>query len=149
MTYEQEKKQALELINAAAFVSFVYEFADETVGLDRVGAPTTVRAEIGECARLAHKAYIDDGVSYYRSYSAFRSVEYSDEDMARRSSRLYFAAGKKLLFLSSAANRLAGRGFINRRIDKSDLTDITMLVDSFEWCVRHYDEVVKAASLAA
>lgn len=139
--FEEEKAEALSLVKLENLSVFLYLHADDYVGkkiVDEKEIPTTLQEEVGEVAKLSHMAYIADGVNYYRSYHAMNRAEFDEEETEKSSKSLYMRAGKKLLFLNAVAKSLTGRGFIERKIDKSSVEDMTALVDAFEWCVRHY-----------
>lgn len=141
-TFAAEVAQANSVFNTGSLKAFLYEHAHDEVGTDRnTGLATTLIEEVGEVARMAHRAYISDGTNYYRSRSAFASVEMDDETKAERSDRMYIRAGKKLLFLNSVAKRLTGEYFLAKRFDTSSVKDMQELVDAFEFCVRNYDEI--------
>ena len=126
------------VFNTEALKSFLYGHAHDTVGTDRLGHSTTLIEEVGELARMAHRAYISDGTNYYRSRGAFASVETNQEEISKR---MYVRAGKKLLFLNSVSKSLTGEAFIRGRRDKDDVYDMMTIVDAFEFCVRNYAEI--------
>ena len=136
--FEQERAAVYEIINTGAMKDFLYGFAHDVVGRDRNGIETTLIEEVGEVARMAHRAYVSDGVNYYRSRSAFNRAESNEVE---NSQRMYIRAAKKLLFLNAVSRKLTGNGFIIKRIDIDDLDVVTELVDAFEFCVRNYAEV--------
>lgn len=135
--FAKELEAVYELIDTQALKGFLYNHADEIVGVNR-GQETTLAMEVGEVAKMAHRAYISDGINYYRSYSAFNGVE---DDKEERSEHMYERAAKKLLFLNSVCKSYTGKAFLVRRIDKSSMEDCKALVDVFEFCVRNYAEI--------
>lgn len=136
-SFEKELEAVYALIDTKTLKNFLYNNAEEIVGVNR-GQETTLAMEIGEVAKMAHRAYIADGVNYYRSFSAFNSVE---GDSQERSERMYERAAKKLLFINAVCRSYTGESFLKRRIDKSDIDDCKELVDVFEFCVRNYAEI--------
>lgn len=138
---QAEKVQALTFINVSSFAGFVYLNANTVVGKDKLNNPTTLEMEVSEVAKLSHRAYIEDGVNYYHSHQAFAIAGLSDEDLKKSSDRKYNAAAKKLLFLNSVAKRIYGKGFIQVKINLSDINNTRALVDSFEWIVAHYQVI--------
>ncbi|MCR5669640.1 MAG: hypothetical protein K6G10_01425 [Butyrivibrio sp.] len=133
--YNYELASARGVFNTQALKDFLYQHAYDEVGVDRAGNFTTLACEVAEVARLAHKAYIADGVNYYHACEAHHMAE------GNNSKRMYERAAKKLLFLNSVAKKLTGSFFITKKIDKSDLDDCVELVDCFEFCVRNYAEI--------
>ena len=136
--FEAEVTKAHAVFDTGSLKKFLYEHANDVVGKDRNGQETTLIQEVGEVARMAHRAYIADGTNYYRSRSAFYSVECDQEE---RSERMYIRAGKKLLFLNAVAKNLTGKYFIRQRHDKDCAEDMAVIVDAFEFCVRNYAEI--------
>ena len=139
--YEQEKAQALSIFRTESLCNFLYIHAHDIVGKDRNGVSTTLMDEVGEVARMAHRAYVSDGVNYYRSGRCFSMAELDEETVKENSKRMYIRAAKKLFFLNSVSKSLTGEYIIARRIDDTSLEQVTALVDAFEWCVRHYSEI--------
>ena len=139
--FENEMMMARSTFDAAALCDFLYSYAYKIVGVDRHGNTTTLKEEVAEVARMSHKAYVDDGVNYYRSRTAYIAAE---TDIQGNSSRMYIRAAKKLLFLNSKAKELMGKGFIAKKIYKESVSDMSALVDSFEFVVTHYDEFIGA-----
>lgn len=142
--FEKEKENALKIINIDEFAAFVYMNADEKIGVkkDRFGkaiAETTVAQEIGEAAKLAHLAYVEDGINYYNAKRAFMYIEYSDEDRKNRSEKLYKAAAKKICFINSCCKNLYGSYFIKETVKTSDSESCEKLVNAFEFLIRHYE----------
>lgn len=138
--YENEKTAAMAIINADHLRPFLYMNADVEVGVLN-GRPTTLREEVGEVARLAHKAYVGDGVNYFHSRTAYAIAEYSEEEQEKRSQKLYRMAASKILWLNSKSKELGCDGFLSVRVDKTNTEDTKKLVDAFEWIVRHFSEV--------
>ena len=136
--FQAEVAEARAVFDTETLKSFLYGHAHDTVGTDRVGNPTTLIEEVGELARMAHRAYISDGTNYYRSRGAFASVETDKEESSKR---MYVRAGKKLLFLNSVSKSLTGETFIKGRRDKDNVNDMMVIVDAFEFCVRNYAEI--------
>lgn len=137
---DNEKAEALAVFNVSALQNFLYLHADDYVG-ERNGVKTTLIEEVSEVIKLAHKAYMNEGINYYNGRQAMRMVEFSEEEISARRDNNYLRAGKKILFLNGVSKRLTGRSFIKNRIDKENIAEVTRIVDSFEWIVRHYDEV--------
>ncbi len=134
-----EMNEAMEIIEIGAFKDFLYTYADVEVGERANGQPTTLSEEVGEVARLTHRAYVADGVvNYYNSRQAFRLAEYSEEEKITYAERMYNRAAKKLMFLNSRCKELTKKGFVKAFIDKHSASDMAKLVDAFEWCVAHY-----------
>lgn len=73
--FNDEMNNSLEIINMDIMAAFLYMYADEEVGHDKNGKPTTLVKEIGEVARMTHMAYVDDGINYYNTRHSMRMVE--------------------------------------------------------------------------
>ena len=103
-TMTAEHVQAERMFNFTALKTFLFEHYNEVVGNDKNGEPTTLINEIGEIARMSHRAYLQDGVNYYRTRAAYGRAEYSSEELQKKSDAMYRVAGKKILFLIRAAD---------------------------------------------
>ena len=141
-TMTAEHVQAERMFNFTALKTFLFEHYNEVVGNDKNGEPTTLINEIGEIARMSHRAYLQDGVNYYRTRAAYGRAEYSSEELQKKSDAMYRVAGKKILFLNAVCKNFCfGQPFICVRVNKDDIADMTKLVDSFEWIIRNYKEL--------
>ena len=136
--FKQELVNVYQLIDTGALKQFLYTHASEIVGVTNGLRLTTLADEVAEVARLAHKAYVGDGINYYRSYMAYNNAEC---DVDARSAHLYQQAAKKLLWLNSLSRSYTGDAFLVKKIDKSSSEDCKNLVDAFEFCVRNYAEI--------
>ena len=142
LNFSAEKATALNTFNVFRLQAFLYENAFELVGekqTSRGTVYTTLEEEVADVVRLAHAAYIGDGINIYNRKAAFRAVETSEEEIKKRSENAYRKAANKLLWLSSKCKEMTTKGFVQVKVDKSDLSQCESLVDSFEFVVRNYE----------
>lgn len=132
---QEERNNAMEIISIDTFANYVVANVDTIVGQKAVKedkmVPQTLREEVGAIAKLTHMAYINDNTDKYEGSCARAEVTIS----------LYSKAARRLLRLNSHCSSVQGTGFVKRKIDKNDNSDIKALVDAFEWSVRHFYEV--------
>ncbi len=141
--YEAAWRKTQEYINVGKMCKYLYEHAYEIVGEDGKGYPTTLMNEVGEVARLAHKAYVASAVNLYNARKAYEAAELTDEEKERHSERQYNTAAKKICFLNTVAKAMGVDGFLAKKIDRNSPVDRRELVDAFEWVVTHYEDAQK------
>ncbi len=140
--YNEERREAESLINVENLHSYLYMKGYEVIGTKRTKngeVPTTLEEQVLEVVRLAHKAYIADGINYYDRRAVNRTLLLSAEELAAYSENAYKKAAAKLIWISSKS-KAAGFGFITRnRIDKENLEECQKVVDAFEFLIRNYN----------
>lgn len=144
--FESERRGALTIINFEKFVAFFATNYEKYVGV-RDNTSTTLEEEVGTVMRLAEKAYMADAVDTFNYYSrkAFSIVETTDIERKCRAAKLYKAAAKKILFLSSKCREACedNLGFVKKKIDVTNQEEVKALVEAFEWVVTHVEYLLQ------
>ncbi len=141
-TFEKELKAATTIIDVQAMRDFLYQYANEEIGVDRSGNATTLRVEVAKVIELVTRACVDDGsINYYRSYQARNTVEMTEEERKARADRNYIIACRKLMWLNLMGNKYTGRYFVLQGINRESVTDARMVCDAFEFIVRNYNNI--------
>lgn len=129
----REQANAYAYIDMQVLVDFLSQYAYEYLGaISKNGTPLTIRDEIGEIAKMTHKAYVDMG------NISFTNSELSKEEQQEKKSRLIRNAAKKLLFLNRLCMEYTGKHFVKQFVDSKDAKANTDLVDAFEYAIRCY-----------
>ena len=137
-TLAAEKRVAEQHIDVSVMMEFFSNYANDYIGVDkRTGLQTTLKQEVGQAAKLTHMAYVDDGVNYYRSYSARNIAELSVEERVAKSDALYKKAANKIAWLSRTSREYTGEFFLKDKIDFDNIDEVRAYVDSFEFVVAH------------
>ncbi len=144
--FHQEATEAKALINVKALYEFFSKEAYTVIGTKRTqngDVPTTLEEQALDVIRMAHTAYIADGVNYYNRRDVMRHLLLGEEELQRRSANAYRKAAAKLIWLSSKSRELGYGHILVRFVDKEDLEACQGVVDAFEFLIRNYEELVK------
>ena len=141
--FEKDLATTKEIINWNVLSDFIGTYTYSEIGKRKDGNPTTLLDEIKTLGKWFAKIEVIT-INYFHSRKAMYNAEYTAEERAGIAEQTYYMAVNKILWLNCVCKSISGNSFLINRIDKSNVSEVRMLVDAFAFAIQNPDAMQEA-----